>query len=112
MKSLTDLMQDLQDEKEQKAARTREFEEHLRQEVGKHVTSASADLSDIFDEKMKQNEQLLIRMQIKNGSVAFGADNAENDLKNMKAQTQQSYIDTVINTLRVQMQSEMTKRIS
>jgi hypothetical protein len=29
-----------------------EFEEHLRQEVGKHVTSASAELSDMFDEKM------------------------------------------------------------
>jgi hypothetical protein len=58
-----------------------------------------------FDEKLKENEELLVRLQIKNGDGA-GVSNmagAKGELKTMKDRTQQSYVDTVVNTLRLEM---------
>lgn len=63
--------------------------------------------------KLKDNEELLVRLQIKNGGdFGQGAGGAKGELKTMKDKNQQSYIDTVVNTLRLEIQAEMQRKLS
>lgn len=68
------------------------------------VKLASKDLERTLADALKENEAMLTRLKIKNGS-----GHQEEELRKLREKTQQEYIDTVISTLRIELLSEIQK---
>lgn len=68
------------------------------------VTVACKDLEVALQDALKENENMLIRLKIKHGT-----GQSDQELQKLRDKTQQEYIDTIMNTLKIEVMNEVKK---